>query len=153
MASITDLRHLPLVQHPAPPQRHRLAFHCGPASADIEERQHALLAAYPAHPERFVRKPFSPSLLPEAVWTTLQNGSRERSSQLSPAIPTSDGTCLRNIDKLPITARATMFSRAARLESAPVARNENKSALASFWRPVRPRAFHPYPRQKSPDGP
>jgi putative transposase len=42
--------------------------HYGLAPAAIEERQRALLAAYHAHPERFVRKPPSPSSLPEAVW-------------------------------------------------------------------------------------
>jgi putative transposase len=42
--------------------------HYGLAPPAIEGRQKALLAAYHAHPERFVRKPPSPSPLPEAVW-------------------------------------------------------------------------------------
>jgi len=42
--------------------------HYGLAHAAIKERQHALFAAYQAHPERFVRKAPSPSPLPEAVW-------------------------------------------------------------------------------------
>jgi putative transposase len=42
--------------------------HDGLAPSAIEGRQKALLAAYQAHPERFVRQPPSPSPLPEAVW-------------------------------------------------------------------------------------
>jgi putative transposase len=42
--------------------------HHGHAPSAIECRQKTLLAAYQAHPERFVRKPPSPSPLPEAVW-------------------------------------------------------------------------------------
>lgn len=42
--------------------------HYGLAPEAIAERQKALLAAYQAHPERFVRKPPSPPPLPEAVW-------------------------------------------------------------------------------------
>ena len=42
--------------------------HYGLAPTAIEARQHALFAAYQAHPERFVRKPPSPSPLTEAVW-------------------------------------------------------------------------------------
>ena len=42
--------------------------HHGLAPAAIQERQHALLAAYHTHPERFVRKPPAPSPLPGAVW-------------------------------------------------------------------------------------
>jgi putative transposase len=42
--------------------------HYGLASSSIELRKTTLLAAYSAHPERFVRKPPSPAQLPDAVW-------------------------------------------------------------------------------------
>lgn len=43
-------------------------LHHGLAPKAIHHRQHAFLAACQVHPERFVRKPPSPSPLPEAVW-------------------------------------------------------------------------------------
>ena len=42
--------------------------HYGHAPKILAARQELLLAAYAAHPERFVRKPPSPLPLPEAVW-------------------------------------------------------------------------------------
>jgi putative transposase len=51
--------------------------HYGHAPKILAGRQEVLLAAYAAHPERFVRKPPSPLPLPEAVW-------------INPPIPLSD---------------------------------------------------------------
>jgi len=44
------------------------AVHNGQASTVRDARQRVLSAAYAAHPERFVRKPPQPPLLPHAVW-------------------------------------------------------------------------------------
>jgi putative transposase len=44
------------------------AVHDGRASTVRDARQRVLSAAYAAHPERFVRKPPQPPLLPHAVW-------------------------------------------------------------------------------------
>jgi hypothetical protein len=46
--------------------------HYGGAGAPGEARQRTLLAAYAAHPERFVRKLPAPPSLPEAVWINPQ---------------------------------------------------------------------------------
>jgi len=59
------------------------AVHHGLASRITAVRQQTLHAAYRRHPERFVRKPPQPPVLPEAAWinpparkTTLQDGLR-----------------------------------------------------------------------------
>lgn len=44
------------------------AVHDGQASTVRDARQRVLSAAYAAHPERFVRKPPQPPVLPHAVW-------------------------------------------------------------------------------------
>src|SRR5215216_5874367 len=46
--------------------------HCGQAVETIAARQHVLLAAYQAHPERFVRRVPTPPPLPTAVWINPQ---------------------------------------------------------------------------------
>ena len=45
-----------------------IAVHDGRASMVRDARQQVLSAAYAAHPERFVRKPPQPPILPHAVW-------------------------------------------------------------------------------------
>jgi len=44
------------------------AVHGGRAETLRDARQQVLLTAYAAHPERFVRKPPQPPILPHAVW-------------------------------------------------------------------------------------
>jgi putative transposase len=44
------------------------AVHDGRASTVRDARQRVLSAAYATHPERFVRKPPQPPMLPHAVW-------------------------------------------------------------------------------------
>ena len=44
------------------------AVHDGRAAMVRDARQRVLSAAYAAHPERFVRKPPQPPVLPHAVW-------------------------------------------------------------------------------------
>ena len=44
------------------------AVHHGRANTMRDARQQVLSAAYAAHPERFVRKPPQPPILPHAVW-------------------------------------------------------------------------------------
>jgi putative transposase len=57
------------------------AVHDGRASALRDARQRVLRAAYAAHPERFVRKPPQPPVLPNAVWINQpkeQSASQDR---------------------------------------------------------------------------
>ena len=42
--------------------------HYGRAATILQIRHHTRLAAYAAHPERFVRRPPEPPTLPAAVW-------------------------------------------------------------------------------------
>jgi putative transposase len=42
--------------------------HYGDTDAVVADREAVLIAAYAAHPERFVRKPPMPPALPAAVW-------------------------------------------------------------------------------------
>jgi hypothetical protein len=44
------------------------AVHGGRAETLRDARQQVLMTAYAAHPERFVRKPPQPPILPHAVW-------------------------------------------------------------------------------------
>jgi putative transposase len=44
------------------------AVHHGRAAQLHQARAQVLTAAYAAHPERFVRRPPAPELLPTAVW-------------------------------------------------------------------------------------
>jgi len=53
------------------------AVHEGRAETMREARQQVLSTAYAAHPERFVRKPPQPPLLPHAVWI---NPPKEKSA-------------------------------------------------------------------------
>ena len=53
------------------------AVHDGRAATMRDARQHVLMTAYAAHPERFVRKPPQAPLLPHAVWI---NPPKEESS-------------------------------------------------------------------------
>lgn len=53
--------------------------HDGRASTVRDARQRVLSAAYAAHPERFVRKPPQPPLLPHAVW--INTPKKESASQ------------------------------------------------------------------------
>jgi putative transposase len=53
--------------------------HDGRASTVRDARQRGLSAAYAAHPERFVRKPPQPPLLPHAVW--INTPKKESASQ------------------------------------------------------------------------
>ena len=56
------------------------AVHDGRASTVRDARQRVLSAAYAAHPERFVRKPPQPPILPHAVWInppTKQSASQD----------------------------------------------------------------------------
>jgi hypothetical protein len=44
------------------------AVHDGRAKTMRDARQQVLMTAYAAHPERFVRQPPQPPMLPHAVW-------------------------------------------------------------------------------------
>jgi hypothetical protein len=60
--------------------------HCGQAAETIAARQDILLAAYQAHPERFVRGTSRPPALPTAVWINSPTVSEQGVEQLS-AVP------------------------------------------------------------------
>ena len=62
------------------------AVHNGQASAMRDARLRVLSAAYAAHPERFVRKPPQPPVLPHAVWI---NPPKEQSASQDGAGATS----------------------------------------------------------------
>ena len=57
--------------------------HCGQAAETIAARQQILLAAYQAHPERFVRGTPRPPELPSAVWINPPTASKPGVGQLS----------------------------------------------------------------------
>ena len=69
------------------------AMHNGRASAVRDARQRVLRAAYATHPERFVRKPPQPPVLPHAVWS---NPPKEQSASQDRA-----GSTISTVDDLP----------------------------------------------------
>ena len=60
--------------------------HYGHAPQILAARQDVLLAAYAAHPERFVRRPPSPLPLPEAVWINPPTRSSDDEKGLPQAV-------------------------------------------------------------------
>ena len=62
------------------------AVHDGQASAMRDARQRVRMTAYAVHPERFVRKPPQPPILPHAVWI---NPPKEESASQDRAGATS----------------------------------------------------------------
>lgn len=58
------------------------AVHTGRSQEVIEVRQTTLLAAYDRHPERFVRKPPRPPILPEAAWINRPDAKQLTQGQL-----------------------------------------------------------------------
>src|SRR5262249_2412022 len=57
--------------------------HGGQAAVTIAARQEVLLAAYQAHPERFVRGTAKPAALPTAVWINPPTAAEPGTEQLS----------------------------------------------------------------------
>ena len=57
--------------------------HCGQAAETIATRQQVLLAAYQAHPERFVRGAPRPPALPTAVWINPPTTAKPEVERLS----------------------------------------------------------------------
>jgi len=66
------------------------AVHDGRASAMRDARQRVLSAAYAAHPERFVRKPPQPPLLPHAVWINPPKEESASQDRVGDTISTAD---------------------------------------------------------------
>ena len=87
------------------------AVHDGRASALRDARQRVLMTAYAAHPERFVRKPPQPPVLPHAVWI---NPPKEQSaSQDRPGATISTADDLRvalNVEVLGIPSESVVVS-------------------------------------------
>jgi putative transposase len=87
------------------------AVHDGRASAMRDARQRVLSAAYAAHPERFVRKPPHPPILPHAVWI---NPSKEQSASQDRAgatISTADDLRVAlNVEGLGVPSEAGVVS-------------------------------------------
>jgi putative transposase len=66
------------------------AVHDGRASAVRGARQRVLSAAYAAHPERFVRKPPQPPILPHAVWINPPKEESASQDRAGATISTAD---------------------------------------------------------------
>ena len=66
------------------------AVHDGRASTVRDARQRVLSAAYVAHPERFVRKPPQPPLLPHAVWINPPKGGSTSQDRAGATISIAD---------------------------------------------------------------
>jgi putative transposase len=67
------------------------AVHHGRATTMRDARQQVLSAAYAAHPERFVRKPPQPPLLPHAVWINPPKKQSVSQDGAGATISTADG--------------------------------------------------------------
>ncbi len=76
------------------------AVHTGRASAVRDARQRVLRAAYAAHPERFVRQPPQPPVLPHAVWI---NPPKEQSASQDRA-----GSTISTVDDLQVALKVEM---------------------------------------------
>ena len=87
------------------------AVHDGRASAMRDARQRVLSAAYAAHPERFVRKPPQPPILPHAVWI---NPPKEQSASQDGAgatISTADDQRVAlNVEALGVLSETVVVS-------------------------------------------
>jgi len=66
------------------------AVHDGRASAVRDARQRVLRAAYAVHPERFVRKPPQPPMLPHAVWINPPKAQAASQDRAGAMISTAD---------------------------------------------------------------
>jgi hypothetical protein len=66
------------------------AVHDGWASAVRDARQRVLRAAYAAHPERFVRQPPQPPVLPHAVWINPPKEQSASQDRAGATISTAD---------------------------------------------------------------
>ena len=66
------------------------AVHDGRASMVRDARQRVLSAAYAAHPERFVRKPPQPPVLPHAVWINPPKEESASQDRVGDTILTAD---------------------------------------------------------------
>jgi len=66
------------------------AVHCGRAAEIVVARKQTLLAAYGLHPERFVRRPPSPPVLPSAAWINPPQGKTASQDDAGSTIPPSD---------------------------------------------------------------
>ena len=85
--------------------------HDGRANTMRDARQQGLMTAYAAHPERFVRKPPQPPVLPHAVWI---NPPKEESASLDRAGATisiaDDQRVALNVEELGVLSKAVVVS-------------------------------------------
>jgi putative transposase len=83
--------------------------HHGRATAILEARHHTRLAAYVAHPERFVQGPPRLEKLPHAVWINPPANSTDQEAP-GPTIVTPDDPQHGEISRLPLMIGATSIS-------------------------------------------
>ena len=87
------------------------AVHEGRASAMHDARQQVLLPAYAAHPERFVRKPPQPPLLPHAVWINPPKDASASQDRAGATISiTDDLRVALNVEKLDVVSKTVVVS-------------------------------------------
>ena len=87
------------------------AVHEGRAATMRAARQQVLMTAYAAHPERFVRKPPQPPVLPQAVWI---NPPKEESASQDRAGATisiaDDQRVARNVEEIRVISETVVVS-------------------------------------------
>jgi putative transposase len=81
------------------------AVHHGLAPGITAARQHTLFAAYARHPDRFVRKPPRPPILPEAAWINPPTKNTTRQDGSGSTIVTPDDTWVPPVS--PVRATST----------------------------------------------
>ena len=87
------------------------AVHEGRAERMRDARQQVLLTAYAAHPERFVRKPPQPPILPHAVWINPPKKPSASQDGAGAAISTADGPRVAlNVEGLEVVSKTVIVS-------------------------------------------
>ena len=87
------------------------AVHDGRASTVRDARQRVLSAAYAAHPERFVRKPPQPPILPHAVWINPPKGGSTSQDRAGATISIADDQRVeRNIEGIDVVSETVIVS-------------------------------------------
>ena len=85
--------------------------HDGRADTMRDARQQVLMTAYAAHPERFVRKPPQPPILPHAVWINPPKKPSASQDGTGSAISTADGPRVAlNVEGLEVVSKTVIVS-------------------------------------------
>jgi putative transposase len=87
------------------------AVHDGRANTMRDARQQVLSTAYAAHPERFVRKPPQPPLLPHAVWINPPKGGSTSQDRAGATISIADDPRVAlNIEGIGVVSETVVVS-------------------------------------------